>query len=92
MERVRTPDSVLLLVASLVHLMAMMITHFMHWHGFVNENIDDFDEQQFNLLSEHLTHLLTFLSFLWLLLLRVLTMSSVQDFALSRRTMIHFDC
>ena len=78
MDRVRAPESVLILVVSLVDLMAMMITHFAHWNGFINENLEDFDELQLNLLVEHLTHLLTFISFLWFLLIGIITMG-MQD-------------
>ena len=78
MERARVPESVLILIVSLLDLMAMMITHFVHWNDFINGNREDFDELQLNLLVEHITHLLTFISFLWYLVIAVMTMG-MQD-------------
>ena len=76
MERVeRPPQSLLILIASIVHLLATLASSFMRWYGFVIENTEEIDDNQLDLFNHHLTHLITFYSLLWCLLLGTLRMS-----------------
>ena len=79
MERLQPPDSVFILLASIIHLMAMLISSFLRWYDFVVENQDVIDDAQFDLFCHHLTHTLAFVSLLWCLFLGVIGMSLPQD-------------
>ena len=75
----RQPDSIFILLASIIHLMAMMAGSFMRWYGFVVENTDEINEIQLDLFCHHLNHLITYFSLLWILFLGVLGMCLPQD-------------
>ena len=79
MERVQPPDSLLILLVSIIHLMAMLISSFLRWYDFVVENQDVIDDAQFELFLNHLTHTLAFVSLLWCLFLGVIGMCLPQD-------------
>ena len=85
MERLRPPDSVFILLASITHLMAMLITSFLRWYGFVVENLDVINDTQLDLFCHHLTHTLTFVSLLWCLFLGVIRMCLPQDLLVGTR-------
>ena len=68
----RPPQSTLILISSIVHLIATMVQNFQNWYGFVEENFDAITNPQLELFHEHLTHLLTFSGLLWILLLGII--------------------
>ena len=71
----RPPQSTIILIPSIVHLIAIMVSSFQNWYGFVEENSDVINNPQMELFHEHLTHLLTFSGLLWCLLLGIIGMN-----------------
>ena len=71
----RPPQSTLILISSIVHLVAIMVSSFQNWYGFVEDNYEVINNPQLEVFHEHLTHLLTFIGLLWILLLGIIRMN-----------------